>query len=263
MNTKVRTQRSSQSSLSGGRRLLVAGVGCLLIVLSLGRGFAADETNQAVAVDGSSNRTVVAGTSTNSMASPVLRGKRGDSKVSSTDKAASTNSPASSRDFSSFRLVSDRNIFNANRSGGRPAGPSRPTRAPKKTDTLALVGIVSYERGTFALFDGSSSDFRKSIPAGSAVAGWKLKAVDSKSVQLEANGKTLEMQVSSQLKREDGGEWRLSTGAGSYRTESSGPSDSTTSGTASGGAETSASSDAGSDEVLKRLLQKREKEMNR
>jgi hypothetical protein len=257
MNTRVQTPHSNQHAFSGGRRLLAAGVCCLLIALSLGRGFAADDTNQAVVADESGNRTSVTGTPTNSMPSSVLRGKRGDSKPSS------TNAPASSRDFSSFRLVSDRNIFNANRSGGRPAGPSRPSRAPKKTDTLALVGIVSYERGTFALFDGSSSDFRKSIPAGSAVAGWKLKAVDSKSVQLESNGKTLEMHVSSQLKREDGGEWRLSTDAGSYRTGSSGSSDSATTGTASVGAGTPASSDAGSDEVLKRLLEKREKEMNR
>ncbi|MBM3847524.1 MAG: hypothetical protein FJ405_14730, partial [Verrucomicrobia bacterium] len=50
-------------------------------------------------------------------------------------------------DFRAFKIVSDRNIFNPNRSprGSRTEGESR---KPPKVETLSLVGVLEYEKGT-------------------------------------------------------------------------------------------------------------------
>src|SRR5690348_9065903 len=61
--------------------------------------------------------------------------------------AAGTNSNSSPLDFSAFRLVVDRNIFDPNRAPRR--GPTAPVRT---VDAFTLVGTMSYEKGIFAFF---------------------------------------------------------------------------------------------------------------
>src|SRR5215510_7712669 len=95
-------------------------------------------------------------------------------QTNSTNSVSSNPSP-SRLDYSSFKIVTDRNIFNANRSGR--VARSREQQRQVKVDTLALVGTLSYEKGTFAFFDGSSSQFRKTAKVADSVAGFKVTAI--------------------------------------------------------------------------------------
>lgn len=184
--------------------------------------------------------------------------------ASATNAPTATEAPAAepataATDYKAFRLVTERNIFNANRSGrsSRPRGEAR--RQPR-VDTFGLVGTMRYAKGPLAFFDGSSSDFRKALQPGGTVAGYTVRRIETDEVQLAAGDKTLTLKVGSQLRREDDGEWKVSetretfasvpTGSGGSGSSSS--SGSTGSGT-SGAGEVS--------DVLKRLMQQREQEL--
>lgn len=128
-------------------------------------------------------------------------------------KRSEVSAPAPQKlDEAAFRIIAERNIFNANRSGGRV---QLATRRPARIETVTLVGTMAYERGTFAFFDGSSSEFSKVIQANGVIAGHKLVGVRTAGVTLEADGKQFELPVGSQLRREDAGAWLVTEATGS------------------------------------------------
>jgi len=143
--------------------------------------------------------------------------------------AQSTNNPASANgapsaparvesasqgfDEPAFHLVAERNIFNANRSGGKVVLSSQ---RPSRIEYFTLVGTMAYEKGVFAFFEGSSSEFTKVMKASGVIAGHKLVDVYASSVKIEADGKEIELTVGSQMRREDEGTWHLAeTSSGS------------------------------------------------
>ncbi|MBN2505450.1 MAG: hypothetical protein JXQ71_02025 [Verrucomicrobia bacterium] len=119
------------------------------------------------------------------------------------DATAST--PA---DYSSFRIIAERNIFNANRSG-RTIRPSPETSRPRRVDAITLVGTMDYRKGLFAFFNGTSPEFRQILPPGHSIAGYKIAAVTSGSVQLQSETNALTLKVGMQLHREDQGPWTI------------------------------------------------------
>ena len=129
-----------------------------------------------------------------------------------------TNQPASQAqeaarpgtvDYSAFKLIADRNIFNAN----RYAGMANQRRI--QVDTASLVGTMTYGKGNIAFFEGNSSEFTKTLKPEESIAGYKVSAVAASGVKLEAGTNKLELQVGYQLRREDGGPWAVAmiTGA--------------------------------------------------
>jgi hypothetical protein len=201
--------------------------------------------------------------------------------------AQSTNSPAGSNTpparvkqaptgigESTFSIIAERNIFNANRSGGQVRLESR---RPAQIESFTLVGTMAYEKGTFAFFEGSSSEFTKAIKADSVIAGHKLVDIYANSVKLEADGKDIELPIGSQMRREDAGLWKVAVaearGSGgnasgnssrrSSRSDRGGvssPARGTNSESASPSSPNTSSSSADQAEVLKRLMERREKE---
>lgn len=167
-------------------------------------------------------------------------------------------------DFSSFKIITDRNIFSANRSGRVASRGS--TRKPTKVDTFTLVGTVDYSKGLFAVFDGSSSAFSKRVKTGDSIAGFKVSDVDLDHVTIAStNGASTTLRVGSQMRRIDDGEWALGTGPAPVvaKAESKENTDETSS---AGSSTNSESSDepapsAGDNDVLKRLMQKRKAEV--
>ncbi|MCU0783549.1 MAG: hypothetical protein MUF81_05775 [Verrucomicrobia bacterium] len=113
-------------------------------------------------------------------------------------------------DESSFRIVAERNIFNANRSGGQVRLSS--SRRPARVESFTLVGTMAYEKGAFAFFEGSSSEFAKAVKTGGVIAGYKVVDVLANAVKLEADGKILELPIGSAMRREDEGAWHLGDG---------------------------------------------------
>ena len=179
-------------------------------------------------------------------------------------------------DESAFRIVSERNIFNANRSGGQARLPSR---RPTSVEAFTLVGTMDYEKGTFAFFEGSSSQLTKVMKANDIVAGHKLVTILPNSVKLEADGQQIELPVGWQMRREDEGPWQVAEprgglggasngdGDSSNRSSRSDRDDASSRSRRSDNAESSNRSPNSTDtpganeaEVLKRLMERREKE---
>jgi hypothetical protein len=53
----------------------------------------------------------------------------------------------------------------------------RSAARPRRTDVFGLVGTMSYEKGYFAFFDGSSSDYRKATQPSETIADYNVKEV--------------------------------------------------------------------------------------
>lgn len=171
--------------------------------------------------------------------------------------------PATSRarpGYETFALINERNIFNASRSGRR-SDPPRETRRPTRVDAFGLVGTMSYAQGTFAFFDGSGSDYRKAVPTGGKVADFEVIEILPNAVKLQGGTNALELRMGMQMRREEAGDWQLSepgesfTGFAAAPRAASGPPS-----TSRNGESPATASNADADEVLKRLMEKRERE---
>jgi hypothetical protein len=185
------------------------------------------------------------------------RDRRGSSSERSGGRRAMDSNSAplpsgtSAPDYAAFRIITDRNIFDPNRSPRRPSGPRE---KPKTVETFSLVGIMSYEKGSFAFFDGSSSSYQKVLKPNDTIAGYKLKGIGVNSVKLLSGTNEVEMSVGARMRREEEGEWSLSNATGTYTAATAAAADSTKTTT------TDASASGAESDVIKRLMQKREQE---
>lgn len=153
--------------------------------------------------------------------------------------------------YDSFSLIWRRNIFDPNRramSYRRPSGPSR------TVDAFALVGTLSYSKGKFAFFNGTSPDYKKVLEPGASIAGYTIKDITAKNVLLAANGKEVEMNVGSQMRNEGRNNWKLSAGS-DLPTSSDSNTDTSAALTPPAGASPAMS------DVLKRLMEQRQQEI--
>ena len=132
--------------------------------------------------------------------------------------AQSTNTP-SKLTYDSFRTVSDRNIFNPNRyarSSGRTTQRTSSTPA-SRVESFSLVGIMAYEKGVFAFFDGTKSDYKHALQAEGVIGDYKVVSVSDNLVKIANGTNTHELKVGMQMRREDEGDWFLSEGGESAR----------------------------------------------
>lgn len=191
--------------------------------------------------------------------------------------------PDEKGDFKAFQLVIDRNIFDMSRTGARPTH-QQPTRRVK-VDDFTLYGTSSYEKGQYAFFEGSSSDYRQICKLGGSIAGFKVAQIGSDYVELQGTngGKMVKMDVGTTMRREDNGPWSApsvrsdasladSGGGSRERGDRGGRSErrsrgdrgsSTDSGATSSSDQNSGSSSSGGsqDDIIKRLMEKRAKEV--
>lgn len=161
---------------------------------------------------------------------------------------------ANTNSFDRYRLLAERNIFNANRT--RASRPSNgETKPAPKIEAFALAGVMIYQKGTFAFFDSSISDFKKSLKTGDTIAGYQIQDITPNQVTLKHDDQTVVLKPGQQLKREDGGAWQLVQSGdrlASSGTASSSPSSDTDSTEPSGPAS----------DILKKLMERRAKELN-
>ncbi len=127
--------------------------------------------------------------------------------------AQSTNAPTR-LSYDSFRTISDRNIFNPNRyARGTSRPPTRTTSAPAaRVESFSLVGIMAYEKGWFAFFDGTKGDYKQALQAEGAIGEYKVVSVTPDVVKLITGTNTFDLKVGMQMRREDEGDWFLSEG---------------------------------------------------
>ena len=156
----------------------------------------------------------------------------------------STNGPVALT-FPSFRLISDRNIFNPNRSPKTRGGTVTANEVKKvlPSESIALGGTMSYTKGSLAFFVSTVPEYKKSLKPGETIVGYTVRSIAYDHVELEKEGAKVELKVGHSLRREEGGPWQLSAKTEPIPAPSSSPA-------------------AGADDALQRLLRKREKEMN-
>lgn len=165
-------------------------------------------------------------------------------------------------DYPAFsRFVTERNIFDPNRqphysSNARPQSPRRTTHSTS-TPTIALVGTMAYEKGTFAFFSSNDVELKKVLPVSEKIAGYTIVAIGATSVTLEAaDKKQMNMKVGEVLRQENGG-WQLA-GAADL------PVGAASSGAAAdksvGDSESKPAAAGEPNDILKRLMEKRAQE---
>jgi len=169
------------------------------------------------------------------------------------DDRSQTNSAAGTNrlDYSAFKVIVDRNIFDPNRFPLRQGARPR----PKSVDSVTLVGTMTYEKGTFAFFDGTTADYKKALKLNDVIAGYKVTNIAPNGVQLATGTNAVDLRVGMQLRREEDGPWLPSSQAGSYAAKSA----STSTNTLTSASPDAASGDAESD-IIKKLKQKRAQE---
>jgi len=121
--------------------------------------------------------------------------------------------PTNTADFAPFQLIGQRNIFDPNRVPHRPFS-ARP--APKLVDSFSFVGTMSYAKGNFAFFDGTSADFRKVLELDGEIAGFKVAAIAPKAVTLLSGTNKTVLEIGMQMRRDDDGHWVVSADTASY-----------------------------------------------
>ena len=183
--------------------------------------------------------------------------------VTNTVAAASTNAVSSGYDIKSFEAISQKSIFNPNRSPRRSDNRPEPVR-PKRVDSFSLVGTVSYDKGNFAVFDGSSYEYRKNLKVSDKIAGYSINEIGQDYAILgAASNKTLRLPVGGQLRRTEGEKWiyrppaeAAPEVAASDSTSSSIVTNSTDSSSSASGDKPTVPTAAESD-IMKRLMAKR------
>jgi hypothetical protein len=128
--------------------------------------------------------------------------------------------PAGGTDFAPFQLIGQRNIFDPNRvprlhSAARPTSPV--------ADSFSFVGTLSYAKGTFAFFDGTSPDFRKVLELDGGIADFKVAAITPKAVTLLSGTNETVLPLGTQMYRDDDGHWVVSTGTAAYASVGNSP----------------------------------------
>jgi hypothetical protein len=112
--------------------------------------------------------------------------------------------------FAPFRAIAERNIFNPNRTARQTAG--RPADVPTgpADEVIALVGTLDYEKGVFALFEGSEPAHRQALKAGGRIVGLTITAIRPTEIVLDGDGRSTRLPVGGQLRRPPGGAWTVS-----------------------------------------------------
>ena len=80
---------------------------------------------------------------------------------------------------------------------------------------------MSYEKGLFAFFDGTSSEYRKVLKRTDTIAGYKVEDIAPNHVKLASGTNEFDLPVGMQMRREEEGDWLLTTRT---ETPSAGPS---------------------------------------
>jgi hypothetical protein len=114
---------------------------------------------------------------------------------------------------------------------------------------------MSYEKGDFAFFDGSRSQYRKALKLADTIADYKIANITPNSVRLAAGTNELELRVGMRLRREDQGPWVVGPEPRAVE-----PSPFTPASASAGPGTTPDTSSGPESDVLKRLMQRREQE---
>ncbi len=172
-----------------------------------------------------------------------------------------TNSAASENQwptFDTFNIVQQNNIFDPNRRPWRDNSFATPT--VRHVEGFALRGTMSYPKGTFAFFDGTSDEYNKVLEVGGNIAGYTVKDITKDTVTLAANGKDFKMPVGRQVRKMNGN-WQMGRPIEETNDDTSATADQTDGASATDPSALPATANPQMSEVLKRLMAAKEQEL--
>jgi hypothetical protein len=179
--------------------------------------------------------------------------------------------PAGSKpiEFDDFKVIMSRNIFDPSRSGVRIIRPETRGRRTARTDTIKLLGTMSYEKGRFAFFGGNSAQFRKTLSTSDRINEYEIADIGYESIKLvSTNNNTnqvVELKVGMGMSRQDNGPWTVLSASESMNlTPSPSPASENTGESAASTAATPEPAASGAvNDVLQRLMQKRAQQLSK
>ena len=162
--------------------------------------------------------------------------------------------------FEDYGILTARNIFDPDRGRRAPEPPRRPD-PPERREHVDLLGVLVYDEGAVAFFEGSDRDYSGAFKQGEKIAEYQIGAIDTSQVTLEKDGERVAMPLKARLERRGEGKWNLEEGAAGRgdpqpATDGEGPetkADSEKAGEETGG-------DAAS-ELLKKMMERRKQEV--
>ena len=107
--------------------------------------------------------------------------------------------------FDAFRLLRTKNMFDPNRRPARTETASAPRPAPvreNKSSSLTLTGTMVTEGKTLAFFTGTRADYSKVLTVGGTIADCKITAIKPTEVEMERGGKPGALAVGHHLQIE-------------------------------------------------------------
>lgn len=128
---------------------------------------------------------------------------------STSSKPAPVKSAKVDDGFKPFAVITQRNVFNANRGPAQPGAAAPKPPRPPKVEAFALLGTMSSARGAVAFFDGTSTTYRKAVETGEKLGAYTVAAIAHDRVTLTVGDRELCLPLKMQFRREDQGEWQL------------------------------------------------------
>jgi hypothetical protein len=165
-------------------------------------------------------------------------------------------------DFKDFNIVANRNIFDSERTPSQE-GSHRPRNVPKDPpEEFRLVGVMINGKDSTAFFDGSRSDYKGQWKRGDIIAGFKIRIIRTGGLLLEKDSRRVVMPVATVMKKDEQNGWQLSKSATNVakppEPASSSPQDAK--GEAKGAVK---GPEAGGGDILKKLMERRKKEVEK
>jgi hypothetical protein len=115
--------------------------------------------------------------------------------------------------FEAFGLLELRNIFDSQRqprvSGYAPPAQATPT-APV-AESFVLRGVLLDQGDAVAFFEGSSPEYNASVKLGGIIGGHKLVEIRTDRVMLTSTRRKMELPVAFQMSHRSGGDWEVTT----------------------------------------------------
>lgn len=142
------------------------------------------------------------------VAAQAAERRRGaDGAPSATSATAPAGSPSATGGIEAFALVTDRNIFNPNRTARTRSAPEE---KPVRTEEVALVGVVGFGQATTAVFHSADPRLKGEAGPGGRLGDFTIVTVSPSSVELRAGERSYTLAVAQRLTRVEGGEWSAS-----------------------------------------------------
>jgi hypothetical protein len=163
------------------------------------------------------------------------------------------------RGYDAFRLVRTRNIFDPNRQPIRSDGTRSESRQPQ-SNYLALTGTMVTPAKSLAFFSGSGANSSKVVAVGESVGSYKIKTISPESVELEKGGQPVTLPVGRQLTLEGTVTVRVTTDAPPPQEA---PAEATAPASSAPGTTAAPVPSGDKNDVLRRMMERRAKELSK